>query len=66
MKKDSGLIKQIVLVIIALILLKYAFNFDVIAWIKSDQGQKVISPIISIIKSVYSWLDSFVRSLVSK
>lgn len=65
MKKNEGFIMKIVLLIVAVIALKYFLHFDIIEWIKSPEVQKIIQPVISFIKSIYNWLDNFVRNLVS-
>lgn len=65
MKKDRGFVVRILLVIVALIALKYYFHFDLIEWIKSEQGQKIIGPVWSIVKSVYYWLDGLVSGWVN-
>ncbi len=64
-KTNGGFISRIILIIIALIALKYFFHFDVIEWIKSDQVQSILRPIINIIKSIYNYLDGLVKSLVN-
>lgn len=63
---ESGFIKQILLVIIALIALKYFLHFDVIEWIKSDQGQKIFGPIVRFTINTYNFIDSLVKGWVSK
>lgn len=62
---NKGFISRIILIIIALIALKYFFHFDVIEWLKSDKVQSILRPIINIIKSIYNYLDGLVKSLVS-
>ncbi|GEM_PF-2890535 len=65
MKNNRGFIAKIVLIIVALIALKYLFHFDVIEYLKSPQAQKYIGPVWSIIKSFYNWLDDLVRGWVT-
>lgn len=65
-RTDGGFVARILLVIVALIALKYYFHFDTIEWIKSDQGQKIVGPAWTIIKNTYAVVDDFVRGLVSK
>lgn len=61
-KTDEGFIMKIVLFIVAIVALKYVFHFDVLEWIKSDQAQKIIQPVWSVIKSFYFWVDGLFRS----
>ncbi|KND47592.1 MAG: hypothetical protein AB201_01515 [Parcubacteria bacterium C7867-006] len=60
-RNDEGFIVKIVLVIIALITLKYYFHFDVIEWLKSDKVQTFISPAITAVKNFYSYMDNLVK-----
>jgi len=62
MKTNEGLIMRVVLIIIAIVALKYFLHFDLIAWINSEAGQKVIQPIWNLIKSFYFWVENFFRS----
>ncbi len=64
-RNDEGFIAKIVLVVIALITLKYYFHFDVIEWLKSDKVQTFISPAITAVKSFYSYMDNLVKGWVS-
>ena len=66
MKKDQGFIMKIVLLIVAVIALKYFLHFDIIDWFKSPKVQEGIKPVLDIIKNIYAWLDNFVRGLVGK
>ncbi|MBA3733023.1 hypothetical protein H0W91_01470 [Patescibacteria group bacterium] len=65
MKTNQGFIKNILIVIIAIVLAKYLLHFDFIAWLRTTQARHIIDPIILIIKAVYNWIDNFVRNLVS-
>jgi len=62
---EGGFIMKIVLLIVAIIALKYFLDFDLIEWFKSDKVQAVIQPVWTLIKDIYAWLDNFVRNLVS-
>jgi hypothetical protein len=62
---QGGFIGKIILIVIALILVKYFLHFDIIEWIKSEQGQKIFGPVINFIKWFYNYVDNFVRNLVS-
>ncbi len=64
-RNNEGFISKIVLIIIALILIKYYFHFDIIEWIKSDSGQKIFGPIIHYIKAFYNYIDNLVKGWVS-
>ena len=64
MKNDDGFIAKIVLIIIGLIAVKYYFHFDIIEWIKSDQGQKIFAPIVNYTKTFYNVLDNLVKGWV--
>lgn len=66
MKNEEGFIAKIVLIVVALITIKYYFHFDIIEWIKSDAGQKIFGPIIHYTKAFYNFLDNLVRSWVTK
>ncbi len=65
MKRNEGFILKIVLIIVALVLLKYFLHFDVIEYLKTPQAQKVIGPIWTAIKAFYNWLDTLVRGWVT-
>jgi hypothetical protein len=62
---EGGFIMKIVLLIVAIIALKYFLDFDLIEWFKSDKVQAVIQPVWTLIKDIYAWLDNFVRNLVA-
>jgi hypothetical protein len=65
--KQKGFLKAIVLIIIALILLKYFLHFDVIEYFKSSQFQSNIITVKSWFVSFYNWLDvHIVRPLLEK
>ncbi len=63
---EDGFIMRIVLVIIALIALKYYFHFDVLNWINSQEGQKIIGPLITFTKNTYAYIDNLVRGWVGQ
>lgn len=66
MKRDEGFIKQVILIIIALIAIKYYFHFDMLEWAKSPEGQSFMAPLLSVIKILYLWCDMAVRSIVNR
>ena len=65
-EKKQGFVKTVILIIIALIALKYAFHFDVIEYLKSPGPQKIITDVWNWIKSAYNWLDSFIGHFFKK
>lgn len=65
MKNNRGFIGRIMLLIVAVIALKYFLGFDIVEWIKSPKVQGVLVPIVNFFKAIYFWLDNFVRNLVS-
>lgn len=50
---NKGFIGKIVLIIIAIILLKIWFDFDILKWFESEQAKSVMSSIKDFI--VYIW-----------
>ncbi|MCX6701976.1 MAG: hypothetical protein NTX96_02150 [Candidatus Zambryskibacteria bacterium] len=66
MKNNQGFIGRIILLIIAVIALKYFLNFDIIDWFKSPEGQKIIQPLVIFLTNIYKWLDGFVKTIVAK
>ncbi|HEY4509341.1 MAG TPA: hypothetical protein VJC13_03665 [Candidatus Paceibacterota bacterium] len=63
---QRGFIIKIILLIVAIIALKYFFHFDIIEWIKSPKVQETIKPFVTILKNIYDWLDNFVRGIIHK
>ena len=61
---NKGFIAKIVLIIVAIIALKYYFHFDVLEWIKSTEGKKIVEPAITTVKNFYSFLDNLVKGWV--
>lgn len=66
MKTNQGFVAKIVLIVIALITIKYYFHFDIIEWIKSDSGQNIFGPVIHYTKAFYYFLDNLVKGWVNK
>ena len=66
MKNNRGFIGRIVLLIVAVIALKYFLKFDLIEWLKSSKAQEIIQPTITFLKTFYDWLDGIVRGIVSR
>ena len=65
MKRDQGFIMKIVLIIVAIVALKYFFHIDVLAWLKTPAAHKIIDPLWDATKAFYSWLDALVKGWVS-
>lgn len=65
-KTNKGFIGRIVLLIIAIVALKYFLDFDLIEWIKTPQAQGIIQPTITFLKTVYFWVDDFIKNLLNK
>lgn len=64
-QSERGFIGKVLLIIVAILFAKYYFDFDILAWAKSPEGQSFIAPLIQIIKSFYVWADEVVRSIVT-
>lgn len=65
--QQSGLLKEIVLIIIALILLKFFFHFDIVAYLKSAQFHQILATLKMWWNQFYTWLDlHIVRPLLGK
>lgn len=63
--KRGGFIGKIILLIIAVIALKYLLHFDLVEWFKSDQAQAIIQPAYSFFKIFYGWLDNIVKTFIT-
>ncbi len=57
MKKDEGFIGWLILIIIALALLKYFFNFSIFDAAASEQGKDTISYIKNIVDVIWSYIE---------
>ncbi len=65
MKNNQGFIIKIVIIIIAIIALKYYFQFDVIEWLKSPAVRAFWEPVWGFAITFYNWLDALVRGWVT-
>jgi hypothetical protein len=65
-QNNRGFIGRVILLIIAVIALKYFLNFDIIDWFKSPEGQKLVQPVVTFIVNIYNWLDGFVKTIIAK
>jgi len=73
LNRDSGFVTAIVLIIIALVALKYLYNFDIVTYIKSPQSQSILSRAIKYfeifrtwLKTTYDWADKNIIGLLKK
>ena len=65
-KLDDGFVTTIIIIIIALVALKYAFHFDVVEYWKTPQVQGYVTTAKSWIAYAYNWLDTTVGHYVTK
>lgn len=63
---QKGFVTTIVLIIVALVALKYAFHFDLVEYLKSPEPQSIISKIINWIKLIYNWIDKIIAGFFKK
>ena len=56
MKKDKGFISWLILIIIALALLKYFFNWSIFDAIASEQGRSTINYIREVLNTSWSYI----------
>ncbi len=61
-KNNEGFVMKIVIIVIALVFVKYYFEFDLVAWYNSPTGQKYVGTIWEMIKGFYGWVDNYVRT----
>jgi hypothetical protein len=61
---DRGFIMKIVVIVIALVFVKYYFDIDIVEWYKSPAGQKYVGWIWTMIKDFYNWVDNYARTKV--
>lgn len=61
MKNNQGFVMRIVLIVIALVAVKYYFHIDIVEWYNSESGQKYAGWIWTMIKDLYFWVDSLFR-----
>lgn len=63
---SNGFITYIILIVIALVALKYAFHFDIVEYWKSAQVQGYVSTLKSWVQAIYNWVDTLVGTWVGK
>lgn len=56
--KDRGFVTAIIVIIIALVALKYAFHFDIVDFLKTPKVHDLIIKILAFIEKVGFWLKS--------
>lgn len=66
LNKNSGYITRIVLIIIALVFIKYYFDFDVVEWFKTPKIQKYVDLVWQATKNTYNWFDKIFSGWFSK
>lgn len=54
MKKNRGFIKTIIIIVVALALLKYFFDFDILEFLRSDAVKNVFGTIWHIISTIWN------------
>jgi hypothetical protein len=62
--KQKGFVLKIVLIVVALVFVKYYFDIDIVEWYKSPSGQKYVGWIWTMIKDFYNWVDNYARTKV--
>ena len=63
--KERGFIAKILIVVVAIIFIKYYFRIDIIGWFQSGAGRSVWEPVWNLFVKIYMWLDVLVRGWVS-
>ena len=58
MERNRGLIKTVVLLIIALAALKYFFDWSIFDAIESERGRETVSYIRSVLDTLWSYLET--------
>ena len=66
MNKESGLIRTIVLIIIGLVILKFFFDFDIVAYLESEQFGSFWSKAWGGIRAGWSYILGFVGLIFEK
>jgi hypothetical protein len=64
MKTNGGFIGKMILLIVAIIALKYYFHFDIVEFFKTPEAQKFIGPIWNGIIAFYNLLDTLVKRII--
>ncbi|KND49386.1 MAG: hypothetical protein AB198_02825 [Parcubacteria bacterium C7867-003] len=61
-KRNEGFVVKIVVIVIALVFVKYYFDIDIVEWYNSPSGQKYVGWIWTMIKDFYNFVDTYVRN----
>jgi len=64
--RQRGIVSEIILILVALIALKFFFNFDIVAYLKGPTPQKVIQESFNYLKEIYMWLHDTILHLIGK
>lgn len=57
---NKGFITKIIVIVVALVALKYYLDFDIVEWVKSPTGQKIVGPVWNFIKAGYEIVKGWV------
>ena len=57
MKKQAGFIGRLILIVIALVLLKYFFDWSIFDAASSEQGKRTIEYIKEVFNTAWSYID---------
>ena len=66
MKKDNGFISWLILIIVALALLKYFFNWSIFDAAASEQGRGTINYIRDVLNTTWSYIRTPVIFILQK
>lgn len=66
MNKEKGLIRTIVLIIIGLVILKFVFDFDIVAYLESDEFRNFWLKSWGGIKTGWDYLLGLVNIMLGK
>lgn len=61
MKKDEGLVKMVIVLVIALALLKYFFNWSIFDALESERGRDTVFYIRNVLNTLWSYLEAPVK-----
>ncbi len=61
-KHNEGFVVKIVIIVVALVFVKYYFEIDIVEWYNSPAGQKYVGWIWNMIKDFYGFVDNYVRT----
>jgi hypothetical protein len=61
-QNNEGFVVKIVIIVVALVFVKYYFEIDIVEWYNSPMGQKYVGTIWEMIKGFYVWVDNYVSN----